>query len=82
MLKAIEILKSNQKSPYGCSTSIIYENTNLVNEAIKELEELENRSCESCMFYHQGYLCLENGSGNFCPNKKFCCNKYVSKEKK
>ena len=30
----------------------------LIIDLIEELEELENRSCENCKYFHQSYLCL------------------------
>jgi len=41
-----------------------------------ELIELKNRNCANCNFYHQGYVCLENGDGNFKPSSDFYCNKW------
>lgn len=34
-----------------------------INNILKELEDLKNRSCKSCKFLHQDYLCLELGDG-------------------
>ena len=58
-----------------------------VEEALAELEELQHRSCESCV--HRSFLdetltdkitngfCMENG---FFTKVGFCCNRYKAKE--
>lgn len=52
-----------------------------IDEAIKELEELENRSCDNCKYFHQSYLCLELGKGNIQPKEIGLnyCNKWEAK---
>ena len=78
-LKALEILQEI------CNCN---DRTNLLDEAIKELEELENRSCSNCKHYKFYPTTKEM----FCNNEKtkigfrqcdtekdFCCNKWKSK---
>lgn len=43
-------------------------------------DDFESRICGNCEFYHQGYLCLEFGDGEFQPYKEFGCNKWELKE--
>ena len=56
-----------------------------LDEAIAELEALQQRSCESCRhwdFNEQGHFkkCF-NGKGNVSSTKgDFCCNRYEPKE--
>lgn len=42
-------------------------------------DDFESRTCENCKYYHQNYLCLEVGNGDFEPDKYFGCNKFISK---
>lgn len=44
-MKAIQVLKDYRNSGFITPNSVFQ---NRIDEAIKELEELENRSCESC----------------------------------
>jgi len=46
-MKAIEILKEYNSIDYDCDMSDLH---NRIEEAIAELEELENRSCKNCKF--------------------------------
>ncbi len=54
-----------------------------INEAIKELEELQSRSCEGCKY------CVGEAKQSFCVLRlmpahmyefEFCCNRYEAKE--
>ena len=41
------------------------------------IERYENRSCESCRYFHQNYLCLDLGCGDIKPKEiglKYCGN--------
>ena len=75
-MKALELL--NTISTEWCDE---YAN-NIIDLAIKELEELENRSCENCKYFHQSYLCLELGKGNIQPKEIGLdyCNKWEAKK--
>ena len=58
-----------------------------IDEAISELEALQQRSCEECV--HRSFIdealtnkvtngfCIENG---FFTKRDFCCNRYEAKE--
>ena len=80
MKKALEILKHtyNAIEQLGiCHISIEYTEKDFLflEEAVKEIEELENRSCDSCKYFHQGYLCIELGCGSIKPKEigmKYC----------
>ena len=53
-MKTSDFLKLLKKHP------IFIENEVMINEAIKELEDLENRSCENCKFkYVVDSMCTE-----------------------
>lgn len=55
------------------------------NEAIKELEELENRSCDNCEYWFYKTLETNIETCNFglishdYQSDSFCCNKWKSK---
>ena len=38
-------------------------------------KNLDLRDCTACEYFHQGYLCLEIGLGNFTPELPFYCSK-------
>ena len=82
-MKTSDFLKLIKKYP------IFIENEVMIDEAIKELEDLENRSCDNCNFsnidtYFTDYGKCEKGYG-FLFNgrveviKDFCCNKWEAK---
>lgn len=58
------------------------------NEAIKELEELENRSCDNCEYWFYKTLETNIETCNFglishdYQSDSFCCNKWKSKNEK
>ena len=86
MLKALQILKILKKEKFrfertGTDIKSISINNQSLTLAIKELEELNNRSCENCKFFHQNYLCLHLGVGNIQPLRLgfSCCNKWETK---
>ena len=80
-MKASDFLKLLKKHP------IFIENEVMINEAITEFEELENRSCENCKFkYVVDSMCTEcrcNESPidyiDFDCFSSFSCNKWESK---
>lgn len=54
-----------------------------IREAIKELEELQNRSCENCKYFTSTpntnkYDCCEKGISD--TSISFCCNKWEAKK--
>ena len=64
---------------------IYFTGKNNIDEAINELEALQQRSCESCRYWdfnEQGHFkkCF-NGKGNVSSTEDdFCCNRYEPKE--
>ena len=66
---------------------IYFTDKNNIDEAIAELEALQQRSCEECV--HRSFIdealtnkvtngfCIENG---FFTKRDFCCNRYEAKE--
>lgn len=106
-LKAIEILKHNKNAMIkfinsfddDCKEDDEYISGNKyieeLNEAIKELEELNNRSCLSCIFAYrdknkkiddvQGQVLGSKPRWSYCKKlmlnvtKDFCCNRFEAK---
>ena len=96
-MKALEILKriyiNNPDTRFqrnNIDINFTIHDFSNVNEAIKELETLENRSCDNCNFsnidtYFTDYGKCEKGYG-FLFNgrveviKDFCCNKWEAKK--
>ena len=81
MKKALHILKIVLKD------TVMPSEKEYVNEAIKELEELQNRSCKNCFYFNSKYQLLDinNSITNRCEKLSlyvtddFCCNKWESK---
>ena len=82
-IKALEILKNI--NVYGYATEVEKQ----IDEAIKELEDLENRSCSNC----KHYKIYPTTKEMFCNNEKtkigfrqcdtekdFCCNRWENKQ--
>lgn len=57
------------------------ESVSYLNDITKKAtgEKLSNNMCSNCDHYHQGYLCLKIGNGNFQPTPDFNCNFHVDK---
>lgn len=47
-MKAIELLKDYKNIDFGCNVEELHSE---IDEAIAELEALENRSCNDCKYY-------------------------------
>lgn len=88
-MKALEILKLIYKDCKECEDRgfAVTFHTNVLNEAIKELEDLQNRSCEGCKHFAK-YKDRDYGdcfgeartlSDIDTVNKEFCCNKWELK---
>lgn len=87
MRKVLDILDSIQE--VHC-TEYANEKIEEAINRIKDIEEevsmeyarsLEHRTiismdCSKCDFFHQGYLCLENGNGDFKPKLPFYCSNH------
>ena len=94
-MKALEILKNLQidvkKDIEAEGIEVFGYIDTAIDEAIKELEALENRSCESCKYYKEQNKTYCNGfeQDEEClrfvddihkiPCKDFCCNEWESK---
>ena len=78
-MKTSDFLKLLKKYP------ILIENEVIINEVIKELEELENRSCDNCEYWFYKTLETNIETCNFglishdYQSDSFCCNKWKSK---
>ena len=66
--------------------AIFIENEVIIDEAIKELEELENRSCDNCEYWFYKTLETNIETCNFglishdYESDSFCCNKWEPKK--
>lgn len=75
-MKTSDFLKLLKKHP------IFIENEVMINEAIKELEDLENRSCTNCKYWFYKTLETNIETCNFglishdYKSDSFCCNKW------
>ena len=76
-MKALHILKIVLKD------TIMSSEKEYIKEAIKELEDLQNRSCKNCKYatldsarYLPNHKCLIGCNG---VNYDFCCNKWSAK---
>lgn len=75
-MKALHILKIVLKD------TVMSSEKEYINEAIKELEELQNRSCKNCNYFTSSpntnkYDCCEKGISDC--SISFCCNKWEKK---
>ena len=52
-MKALELLKDYRNIDFGCNMEGLH---NEIDEAIKELEEIKNRSCENCKYWKTSQL--------------------------
>ena len=89
-LKATKVLKNILNiADYGR----YMEEQEIIKEAIKELEELNNRSCKSCKYSFDIFTGIDNnllGEDFICTKlevdkvfeKNFCCNRYEKKGSK
>lgn len=71
-MKALEILKNNENARK-------FVEPNYLNNAIKELKEMQNRSCGNCKYFTSSpntnkYDCCEKGIAD--TSISFCCNKW------
>lgn len=77
-LKALEILKELESYPLG----FCHFKKEILKEAIAELEALQNRSCDNCLYFsNSGYgfgLCNKGVSSDF-KIGTFYCNKWEVK---
>ena len=78
-MKTSDFLKLLKKHP------IFIENEVMINEAIKELEEIEIRSCDNCKYWFYKTLETNIETCNFglishdYKSDSFCCNKWEAK---
>lgn len=88
-MKALNILKHKWISGnvvfdkrYNENIRYLKYSEELINKAIKELEELQNRSCNNCEYYSRIGSCDNKESMMFdkLSFDSFCCNKWESKD--
>ena len=78
-MKAIELLKDYKNIDFGCNMDDLHSQ---IDEAIKELEELKNRSCATCKYWKTSQL---DGNSickklfNFRSYFDFCCKNWEPK---
>lgn len=80
MKKAIEILKEHKYS-LDCllRTDVVSHLLKQTNEAIKELEKLENRNCCNCKYSSIRFNIDCNLINKLDLPENFCCNKWENK---
>jgi hypothetical protein len=83
MKKALEILRDIQDSKWcGVKPTLVLWKLKDFDEAIKELEDLQNRSCDNCRYDYCGCSIQDSilkiePDANF---DNFSCNKWESKD--
>ena len=81
-MKALEYLKREREIKKHCADVAWGYYDKSIDEAIEELEELKNRSCENCKYWKTSQL---DGNSickklfNFRSYFDFCCNKWEPK---
>ena len=82
-MKAIDLLKDYKNIDFGCNMDDLHSQ---VDEAIKELEELKNRSCATCKYgrsfhFDKDIECMKlyDATQGLCFEKDFYCKNWESK---
>ena len=82
-MKAIELLKDYKNIDFGCNMDDLHSQ---VDEAIKELEEIKNRSCSTCKYgrsfhFDKDIECMKlyDATQGLCFEKDFYCKNWESK---
>lgn len=83
-LKALEILKDIEETINNLGLGEITTNYDqqyykAIKEAMREIEELENRNCENCKYYNNIQVCDIFIARNGNKSNDFCCNKWELK---
>ena len=82
-MKALELLKDYRNIDFGCNMEWLH---NEIDEAIKELEEIKNRSCSTCKYgrsfhFDKDIECMKlyDATQGLCFEKDFYCKNWESK---
>ncbi len=82
-MKAIELLKDYKNIDFGCNMDDLHSQ---VDEAIKELEEIKNRSCSTCKYgrsfhFDKDIECMKlyDATQGLCFEKDFYCKNWEQK---
>ena len=82
-MKAIELLKDYSNIDFGCNMEGLH---NEIDEAIKELEKLKNRSCSTCKYgrsfhFDKDIECMKlyDATQGLCFEKDFYCKNWEQK---
>ena len=82
-MKALELLKDYKNIDFGCNMDDLHSQ---VDEAIKELEEIKNRSCSTCKYgrsfhFDKDIECMKlyDATQGLCFEKDFYCKNWESK---
>lgn len=82
-MKAIDLLKDYKNIDFGCNMDDLH---NEIDKAIKELEEIKNRSCSTCKYGRSFYFdkdieCMKlyDATQGLCFEKDFYCKNWEQK---
>ena len=82
-MRALELLKDYKNIDFGCNMDDLHSQ---VDEAIKELEEIKNRSCSTCKYgrsfhFDKDIECMKlyDATQGLCFEKDFYCKNWESK---
>ncbi len=82
-MKAIELLKDYKNIDFGCNMDDLHSQ---IDEAIKELEEIKNRSCSTCKYgrsfhFDKDIECMKlyDATQGLCFEKDFYCKNWEQK---
>ena len=82
-MKALELLKDYKNIDFGCNMDDLHSQ---VDEAIKELEEIKNRSCSTCKYgrsfhFDKDIECMKlyDATQGLCFEKDFYCKNWEQK---
>ena len=82
-MRALELLKDYKNIDFGCNMDDLHSQ---IDEAIKELEEIKNRSCSTCKYgrsfhFDKDIECMKlyDATQGLCFEKDFYCKNWESK---
>ena len=85
-MKALELLKDYRNIYFGCNMEELH---NEIDEAIKELEEIKNRSCSTCKYgrsfhFDKDIECMKlyDATQGLCFEKDFYCKNWELKNER
>lgn len=82
-MRALELLKDYKNIDFGCNMDDLHSQ---IDEAIKELEEIKNRSCSTCKYgrsfhFDKDIECMKlyDATQGLCFEKDFYCKNWEQK---